>query len=92
MFFSKIEHVTALAEIGTFRPDQQRPDVALAGFVNGLLEVVREGRSDEILRRVGQHDVADGVRLLEFDHLHFNLLGMCLIKGSFPLGRLARQR
>src|SRR5258707_668103 len=73
ILLQKVEHVAALAEIQTLSPDQQCPDVALAGFVDGLLERIREVRGDEVLRRVVQYDVTDRVFLFEFDDSHFNL-------------------
>src|SRR6266404_4536076 len=46
ILLQEVEHVATLAEIGAFRSDQQGPDVALAGVVDGLLERVREVRSN----------------------------------------------
>ncbi len=37
--------------------------------VNGLLERIQKGRSDEIFRRVGKHDVTDRTALFELDRL-----------------------
>src|SRR5258708_33131154 len=59
ILLQKVEHVAALAEIRTLSPDQQCPDVAPAGFVDGLLKRIGEVRADEVLRRVVQTAVPD---------------------------------
>ena len=51
ILLQEVENIATLAEIGALCPDQQCPDVALAGFVDGLLERIREVRGDQILRR-----------------------------------------
>src|SRR4029077_5281808 len=48
VLLQEVEHIASLAEIGAFRSHEQCPDVTLAGFVDGLLERIREVRSDEI--------------------------------------------
>src|SRR6267142_6386392 len=71
ILLQEVENIAPLAEIGTFGSHQQRPDVALAGFVDGLLQRIREVRGDEVLRRVVQYDMTDCVLLFEFDDSHF---------------------
>jgi hypothetical protein len=73
IFPEEVEDIASLAEIGSLGSHQQCPDVALASFVNGLLQRIGEFLVDQVLWRVGQHDVTNGILLLECDDLHFNL-------------------
>jgi hypothetical protein len=76
IFPQEIENIASLAEIASLGPYKQCPDIALAGFVNGSLQGIREARVDKVLWRVGQHDVTNSVRPFELDDLHFKLSSM----------------
>ncbi len=69
-FVDEIEDVAALAEIGAFRTDQERPDIGLAGFPDGLLKAVGEISRDEIRGRIGQYDMAYVLTTFKIDAFH----------------------
>jgi hypothetical protein len=69
-FVDEIEDVTALAEVGTFCADQQRPDIGLAGFADGAFEGIGEVCRDEIRGRIGQDDMAYVLTTFKIDAFH----------------------
>jgi hypothetical protein len=69
-FVDEIEDVAAFAEIGALCTDQERPDIGLAGFPDGVLKAVSEIGRDEIGGRIGQYDMAYVLTTFKIDAFH----------------------
>src|SRR5258708_27093700 len=66
----EIEDVAAVAEVWSFGSDEEGADIAVARLMDRFPKTIGEGRVDQILWRIGEHDVPKALVPLKANCLH----------------------
>ncbi len=88
----EIEDIAAVAEVRSFGSHEEGADIAVARLMDRFPQTIGEGCVDQVLWRIGEHDVAEAFVTLEANgfHGHFpfnvamNAGGMAAIAPSPP--------